>query len=86
MGSIGGDEAMHGPVGHEERIYVSVRIRPLNEREISRNDVSDWECINENTLIYRNNLSASDRSLYPTAYTFGTMMLILQFLWLQINS
>ncbi|KAM6599173.1 hypothetical protein CsatA_018782 [Cannabis sativa] len=30
----------------------------------------DWECINDTTIIYRNNLSVSERSMYPTAYTF----------------
>ncbi|KAK4490507.1 hypothetical protein RD792_001187 [Penstemon davidsonii] len=55
----------------EERIYVSVRLRPLNSNEIYRNDVSDWECINDKTIVYKNvSLSASDRSMYPTAYTF----------------
>ncbi|KDP46700.1 hypothetical protein JCGZ_06488 [Jatropha curcas] len=58
------------PSGAEEKILVSVRLRPLNEKETARNDVSDWECINENTIIYRNNLSVSERSMYPTAYTF----------------
>ncbi|OIV92694.1 hypothetical protein TanjilG_18045 [Lupinus angustifolius] len=68
MGSIGGEEAMQQ--GHEERILVSVRLRPMNDKELARNDVSDWECINDTTIICRNNLSTSDRSLYPTAYSF----------------
>ncbi|KAK4417364.1 Kinesin-like protein KIN-7H [Sesamum alatum] len=63
-----GEELMGG---NEERIHVSVRLRPLNSKEILRNDVSDWECINDDTVVYKNvNLSASDRSMYPTAYTF----------------
>ncbi|XP_027361650.1 kinesin-like protein KIN-7H isoform X2 [Abrus precatorius] len=70
MGSVGGEEAIQEPTGHEERILVSVRLRPLNDKELARNDVSDWECINDTTIIYRSNLSASDRSLYPTAYSF----------------
>lgn len=71
MGSVGGEEAMEEATkNHEERIQVSVRIRPLNDKEIARNDVSDWECINDTTIIYRNNISASERSLYPTAYSF----------------
>ncbi|XP_021908360.1 kinesin-like protein KIN-7H isoform X1 [Carica papaya] len=56
--------------GREEKIFVSVRLRPLNEKEISRTDVSDWECINDNTIISSNSLSISERSMYPTAYTF----------------
>ncbi|XP_014509314.1 kinesin-like protein KIN-7H [Vigna radiata var. radiata] len=69
MGSIA-EEAMQGSAGSEERILVSVRVRPLNEKELSRNDLSEWECINGTTIIYRSNLSATERSLYPTAYTF----------------
>ncbi|EPS64209.1 hypothetical protein M569_10571, partial [Genlisea aurea] len=53
------------------KIFVSVRLRPLNVKEIYRNDVSDWECIDDNTVVFRNVcLSASDRSMYPTVYTF----------------
>ncbi|XP_039003767.1 kinesin-like protein KIN-7G [Hibiscus syriacus] len=70
MGTDGGDEQMQEPANCEERIFVSVRLRPLNGKEIARHDVSDWECINDNTIIYRNSLSVSERSLYPTAYTF----------------
>ncbi|KAJ7953094.1 Kinesin-like protein [Quillaja saponaria] len=70
MGSINGEEVMQGSNGQGEKILVSVRLRPLNEKEIARNDVSDWECINDNTIIYRNNLSVSERSMFPTAYTF----------------
>ncbi|XP_057449297.1 kinesin-like protein KIN-7G [Lotus japonicus] len=70
MGSIGGEEAIQDPSGHEERIHVSVRLRPLNDKELARNDVSDWECINDNTILYRSDFSASERSLYPTAYSF----------------
>eukprot|EP00257_Ricinus_communis_P016875 XP_015575178.1 kinesin-like protein KIN-7C [Ricinus communis] len=52
----------------EEKIFVSVRMRPLNEREVARNDICDWECINNNTIIFKSNMP--DRSMVPTAYTF----------------
>ncbi|KAI3519178.1 hypothetical protein L1887_08205 [Cichorium endivia] len=62
----GDDSTRHG-----EKIFVSVRLRPLNGREIVTNDVSDWECIGENSIIYKNgNLSVPERSMYPSAYTF----------------
>ena len=73
MDSVGGEEAIQEPTDHDERILVSVRLRPLNEKELARNDVSDWECINDTTIIYRSNLSATDRSLYPTAYSFDSV-------------
>ncbi|KAG6399675.1 hypothetical protein SASPL_141156 [Salvia splendens] len=69
MGSVGGGEEVVR--GNGERINVSVRLRPLNGREISRHDAADWDCINDNTVVYKNaNVSASDRSMYPTAYKF----------------
>lgn len=73
MGAAGDEEPMQAQSqsGRLERIFVSVRLRPLNEKEIARNDVSDWECINDSTIIYRNNLSVAERSMYPTSYTFG---------------
>lgn len=76
MGAIGGEELMNwekmdGVVsnGREEKILVLVRLRPLNDKEISRNDVSDWECINDTTVLFRNSLQ--ERSMFPTAYSFG---------------
>lgn len=60
---------MQGSSGQEEKIFVSVRLRPLNDREIARNGVSDWECINNNTIIFKS--SMPDRSMFPSAYTFG---------------
>ncbi|KAL5706587.1 hypothetical protein ACHQM5_024733 [Ranunculus cassubicifolius] len=62
MGAIDGEEMA------SEKILVTVRLRPLNDKEIAKNDVPDWECINDNTLIYRNTLA--QRYNYPTAYTF----------------
>ncbi|CAL5377094.1 unnamed protein product [Camellia sinensis] len=74
MGAIGGEELMkwekmQGAVsGNEEKILVLVRLRPLSEKEIAKNEVSDWECINESTVLFRNSLQ--ERSMFPTAYTF----------------
>jgi centromeric protein E len=89
MGSVGGEEAIEEAAkNHEERIRVSIRIRPLNDKEIARNDVSDWECINDTTIIYRNNISVSERSLYPTAYSFGMCthtMCLIKFLYHKVS-
>lgn len=70
MGSIGGDEmAQWEGGGNQEKILVSVRLRPLSEKEIAKGDPSDFECINETTIIFRNSLQ--DRPMAPSAYTFG---------------
>lgn len=72
MGDVGGEEAgQWNTKGHEDKILVSVRLRPLNAKENAKYDISDWECINENTIIFKNNLSVPERSQYPAAYTFG---------------
>lgn len=64
---------MHGDLqgqrSSEETIFVSVRLRPLNENEIVRNGESDWECINKNTIVFKH--SMPERSMFPAAYTFG---------------
>uniref|UniRef100_A0A7N0R9Q4 Kinesin-like protein n=1 Tax=Kalanchoe fedtschenkoi TaxID=63787 RepID=A0A7N0R9Q4_KALFE len=54
--------------GQDEKIFVSVRLRPLNEKELVQNDVADWECINNTTIMFKH--AMPDRSLFPTAYTF----------------
>ncbi|WOK98722.1 kinesin-like protein KIN-7F [Canna indica] len=63
MGMAAGDGG-----GKVEKIFVSVRLRPLSEKEVAANDPCDWECINDTTIIFRNSLL--DRSMLPTAYTF----------------
>lgn len=72
MGAMEGEESAQELINAwgEERIMVSVRLRPLNAKEIARNDVSDWECINHNTIILKNSFAA-ERSMLPNAYTFG---------------
>lgn len=61
--------AMEEPV-NEEKILVSVRVRPLNDKEKVKNDVSDWECVNK-TVMYKND--QPDRTMSPSAYSFGKL-------------
>lgn len=85
MGAVGGDEfgrpegleaVAEAGGGYEggkvERILVSVRLRPLSEKEIERSDPCDWECINDTTIIFRNCIP--ERAMFPTAYTFGEFL------------
>jgi centromeric protein E len=53
----------------EERILVSVRLRPVNAREAERGDGSDWECAGPTTLMFRGNIP--ERAMFPTSYTYG---------------
>lgn len=77
MGAIAGEELlkwekMQGVSSREEKILVSIRLRPLNEKEIAANESADWECINDTTILYRNTLR--EGSTFPSAYTFGKQM------------
>lgn len=67
MGSI--NEEFENYQENGEKIFVSVRIRPFNEKERARNSRSDWECINNDTIVFKNSLP--ERSMFPAAYTFG---------------
>jgi centromeric protein E len=84
MGSIGKEELlkmekMQMAIAHEEKILVLVRLRPLSDKEIVENEVADWECINDTTILYRNTLR--EGSTFPSAYTFGKEMLCDSFFW-----
>ncbi|KAJ6346097.1 hypothetical protein OIU78_008684 [Salix suchowensis] len=73
MGSIGKEELlkierMQMASALEEKILVLVRLRPLSDKEIVANEVTDWECINDTTILYRNTLR--EGSTFPSAYTF----------------
>ncbi|BAT77533.1 hypothetical protein LR48_Vigan04g248900 [Vigna angularis] len=64
-------EKMGGMGGHEEKILVLVRLRPLNQKEVDASEVADWECINDTTILYRNTLR--EGSTFPSACTFDTV-------------
>jgi hypothetical protein len=53
----------------EERILVSVRLRPVNAREAERGDGSDWECAGPTTLMFHGNIP--ERAMFPASYTYG---------------
>jgi centromeric protein E len=56
-------------MAEEERILVSVRLRPVNAREAERGDGSDWECAGPTTLMFRGNIP--ERAMFPATYTYG---------------
>lgn len=79
MGTVAGEELvkwekMQGMSGREEKIFVLLRLRPLSEKEITVNEIADWECINDTTILYRNTLR--EGSTFPSAYTFGKQMFL----------
>lgn len=60
----------NGHRGREEKIVVTVRLRPLNKRELSAKDHAAWECIDDHTIIYRP--VPQERAAQPaSSFTFG---------------
>jgi hypothetical protein len=56
--------------GGEERIVVSVRLRPVNAREAERGDGAEWECSGPTTLKFLGTIP--ERAMFPATYTYGT--------------
>lgn len=58
-----------GPKAKEEKIVVTVRLRPLSKREQLAKDQVAWECIDDNTIVYKP--TPQERSAQPASFTFG---------------
>ncbi|KAF8401150.1 hypothetical protein HHK36_014454 [Tetracentron sinense] len=55
-----------GPKAREEKIFVTVRVRPLSQKEQALNDQAAWDCKDENTILFKS--SNHERATVP--YTF----------------
>lgn len=89
MGQISGEEItklekMQPMCAREEKILVLVRLRPLSEKEVVVNEVADWECINDTTILYRNSLR--EGSLFPSAYAFGKILLFVCLVFITVST
>ncbi|CAM0876219.1 unnamed protein product [Alopecurus aequalis] len=51
----------------EEKIFVTVRVRPLSKKELAVKDQAGWECADSQTIIYKG--PPQDRAA-PSSYTF----------------
>ncbi|KQK13094.1 kinesin-like protein KIN-7A [Brachypodium distachyon] len=51
----------------EEKIFVTVRVRPLSKKELAVKDQVAWECADRQTILYKG--PTQDRAA-PTSYTF----------------
>ncbi|KAJ1283657.1 hypothetical protein BS78_03G145200 [Paspalum vaginatum] len=51
----------------EEKIFVTVRVRPLSKKELALKDEVAWECADSKTILYK--APSQDRAA-PTSYTF----------------
>ncbi|KAL8124113.1 kinesin-like protein NACK1 [Apium graveolens] len=57
-----------GSKHREDKIVVTVRLRPLNRREESTKDQVAWECIDEHTIVYQP--SYHERVAQSSSFTF----------------
>ncbi|POO01892.1 Kinesin-like protein [Trema orientale] len=57
-----------GPRAREEKIVVTVRLRPLSKREQLAKDQVAWECIDDNTIVYKP--TPQERAAQPASFTF----------------
>ncbi|KAI4380828.1 hypothetical protein MLD38_006973 [Melastoma candidum] len=53
-----------GPKVREEKILVTIRMRPLSRREQAMYDLIAWECADDNTIIYNNPNNDRSGALY----------------------
>ncbi len=51
----------------EEKILVTVRIRPLSRKEQALYDLIAWDCPDDHTIVFKN----PNQERPATAYTFG---------------
>ena len=54
----------------EEKIFVTVRVRPLSKKELALKDEVAWECADSQTILYKG--PPQDRAA-PTSFTFGSI-------------
>ncbi|XP_027168177.1 kinesin-like protein NACK1 [Coffea eugenioides] len=57
-----------GHKGKEEKIVVTVRLRPLNKREQSAKDHVAWHCVDDHTIVYKP--APQERAAQPASFTF----------------
>lgn len=59
-----------GTRSREEKIVVTVRLRPLNKKEQLAKDQLSWECVDDHTIVYKP--PAHERMTQPASFTFGS--------------
>lgn len=63
------------PKAKEEKIFVTVRLRPLSKKEIVAKDQVAWECVDEHTIKFnpatQDRPILQDRLTLPACYSFG---------------
>ncbi|CAA0815329.1 Kinesin-like protein NACK1 [Striga hermonthica] len=57
-----------GPRAKEEKIVVTIRLRPMNKREQSSKDQIAWECPDDHTITFR--LNSHERAAQSNSFAF----------------
>ncbi|XP_068641151.1 kinesin-like protein NACK1 [Aristolochia californica] len=57
-----------GPRVKEEKIFVTVRVRPLSKKELASKDQMAWECVDGHTIMFKS--SSQERTNLPACYSF----------------
>ncbi|XP_015578279.2 kinesin-like protein NACK1 [Ricinus communis] len=57
-----------GPKSKEEKIVVTVRLRPLNKKEQLAKDQVAWECVDDHTIVFKP--PTQERTAQSTPFTF----------------
>uniref|UniRef100_A0A6N2KAB3 Kinesin-like protein n=1 Tax=Salix viminalis TaxID=40686 RepID=A0A6N2KAB3_SALVM len=57
-----------GPKAKEEKIVVTVRLRPLNKKEQLAKEQLAWDCVDDHTIAFKP--SPQERSTQPTSFVF----------------
>ncbi|XP_059432302.1 kinesin-like protein KIN-7B [Corylus avellana] len=60
-----------GPKIHEEKILVTVRMRPLSRKEQAMYDLIAWDCIDEHTIVFKNPNHERTATTYAFDNVFG---------------
>ncbi|KAE8694721.1 Kinesin-like protein NACK1 [Hibiscus syriacus] len=58
-----------GPKSMEEKIVVTVRLRPVSKREQLAKDQVAWDCVDEYTIVSKH--PSQERTAQPPSFTFG---------------
>ena len=61
-----------GPKAKEEKIVVTVRLRPLNKKEQLAKEQIAWDCVDDHTIAFKP--SPQERATQPTSFVFGNLI------------
>lgn len=73
-----------GPKSKEEKIVVTVRLRPLSKREQLAKDQVSWDCVDDHTIVPKH--PSQERTAQPSSFTFGKLNNCIFVIWLVLVS